>query len=76
MAFAAAAEPIDTITSTGKLLLGVSAVVAAFDEGQIVESTREGMARARSQRKRLVRAPGSKDKKKRSRRGYLFRWFE
>ena len=34
------------------------------------------LARAMAQGKRLGRPPGSKDKKKRSRRGYLLRWAE
>ena len=42
----------------------------------IVERTKEGIARGVAQGKRLGRPPGSKDKKKRSRRGYLIRWAE
>ena len=72
--FIAATQPIDTSTSTGKLLLGVLAAVAEFEKALIVERTNEGLARARAQGKRLGRPPGSKDKKKRSRRGYLLRW--
>ncbi len=74
--FAAATQPIDTTTSTGKLLLGVLAAVAEFERALIVERTKEGLARAKSQGKRLGRPPGSKDKKKRSRRGYFARWAE
>ena len=74
--FAAATQPIDTTTSTGKLLLGVLAAVAEFERALIVERTKEGLARAQSQGKRLGRPPGSKDQKKRSRRGYFARWAE
>ena len=70
--FIAATQPIDTSTSTGKLLLGVLAAVAEFEKALIVERT----ARAVAQGKRLGRPPGSKDKRKRSRRGYLIRWAE
>ena len=43
--FIAATQPIDTSTSTGKLLLGVLAVVAEFEKSLIVERTKEGLAR-------------------------------
>ena len=74
--FVATTQPIDTSTSTGKLLLGVLAAVAEFEKALIVERTKEGLARAKAQGKRLGRPPGSKDRKKRSRRGYLLRWAE
>ena len=74
--FIAATQPIDTSTSTRKLLLGVLAAVAEFEKALIVERTKEGLARAKAQGKRLGRPPGSKDKRKRSRRGYLLRWAE
>lgn len=74
--FVASTQPIDTTTSTGKLLLGVLAAVAEFEKALIVERTKEGLARAKAQGKRLGRPPGSKDKKKRSRRGYFARWAE
>ncbi len=72
--FIAATQPIDTSTSTGKLLLGVLAAVAEFEKALIVERTKEGLARAKAQGKRLGRPPGSKDKRKRSKRGYFLRW--
>ena len=72
--FVATTQPIDTSTSTGKLLLGVLAAVAEFEEALIVERTKEGLARAKAHGKRLGRPPGSKDKRKRSKRGYLLRW--
>ena len=72
--FIAATQPIDTSTSTGKLLLGVLAAVAKVEKSLIVEGTKEGLARALAQGKRLGGPPGSKDKKKRSRRGYMLRW--
>ena len=74
--FIAITQPIDTTTATGKLLLGVLAAVAEFEKALIVERTKEGLARAKAQGKRLGRPPGSKDKKKRRRRGYLLRWAE
>ena len=72
--FIATTQPIDTSTSTGKLLLGVLAAVAEFERALIVERTLEGLSRAKAQGKILGRPPGSKDKVKRRRRGYLMRW--
>ena len=40
------------------------------------ERTKAGLQRAVSEGKRLGRPPGSKDRKKRSRRGYFLRWAE
>ena len=72
--FIATTQAIDTSTSTGKLLLGVLAAVAEFERALIVERTLEGLSRTKAQGKILGRPPGSKDKVKRRRRGYLMRW--
>ena len=72
--FVAVTQPVDTTTSTGKLIIGVLAAVAEFERSLIIERALEGLARARAQGKRLGRPPGSKDKRKRSRRGYLLRY--
>jgi DNA invertase Pin-like site-specific DNA recombinase len=72
--FIAITQPIDTSTSTGKLLLGVLAAVAEFERNLIVERTQEGLSRARAAGTRLGRPPGAKDRNKRSRRGYLLRY--
>ena len=72
--FIATTQPIDTSTSTGKLLLGLLAAVAEFERALIVERTLQGLERVRSEGKRLGRPKGAKDKKKRSKRGYLLRY--
>ena len=72
--FIASTQPIDTSTSTGKLLLGVLAAVAEFEKALIVERTLEGLARAKANGTKLGRPKGSTDKRKRSRRGYLLRY--
>jgi DNA invertase Pin-like site-specific DNA recombinase len=72
--FIATTQPIDTSTSTGKLLLGVLAAVAEFERNLIVERTLEGLARAKKQGKKLGRPSGRKDSKPRSKRGYLLRY--
>jgi DNA invertase Pin-like site-specific DNA recombinase len=72
--FIATTQPIDTSTSTGKLLLGVLAAVAEFERNLIVERTLEGLARAKAEGKKLGRPPGSKDGKQRRKAGYYGRW--
>jgi DNA invertase Pin-like site-specific DNA recombinase len=71
--FVAITQPIDTTTATGKLLLGVLAAVAEFERTLIRERTQDGLARARAEGKRLGRPPGSKDKRRRKKTGYLLR---
>jgi len=58
------------------LLLAIAGWVARMESNRRSERTKAGLKRAVSQGKRLGRPPGSKDKKKRSRRGYLLRWAE
>lgn len=71
---AAATQPIDTTTATGKHLLGVLPAVAEFGRALIRERTQDGLARARSQGKRLGRPPGKKDGNGRKQSGYFRRW--
>ena len=56
------------------LLLAIAGRVARMESNRRSERTKAGLQRAISQGKRLGRPPGSKDKKRRSRRGYLLRW--
>ena len=58
------------------LLLAIAGWVARMESNRRSERTKAGLQRAVSQGKRLGRPPGSKDKKKRSRRGYFARWAE
>ena len=59
-----------------ELLLSIVAWVARMESNRRSERTKAGLARAVSEGKRLGRPTGSKDKKKRSRRGYFARWAE
>lgn len=59
-----------------ELLLSIVAWVARMESARRSERTKAGLARAISEGKRLGRPTGSKDKKKRSRRGYFARWAE
>ena len=56
------------------LLLAIAGWVARMESNRRSERTKAGLARAVAQGKHLGRPPGSKDKRKRSRRGYLLRW--
>lgn len=58
------------------LLLAISGWVARMESNRRSERTKAGLNRAKSQGKRLGRPPGSKDRKKRSKRGYLLRYAE
>ncbi len=58
------------------LLLAIAGWVARMESNRRSERTKAGLKRAVSQGKRLGRPPGSRDKRKRSRRGYLLRWAE
>jgi putative DNA-invertase from lambdoid prophage Rac len=59
-----------------ELLLSIVAWVARMESQHRSERTKLGLRRAVSEGKQLGRPKGSKDKKKRSRRGYFARWVE
>lgn len=59
-----------------ELLLSIVAWVARMESNRRSERTKAGLARAVAEGKHLGRPAGSKDKKKRSRRGYFARWAE
>ena len=61
-------DGIDLSTATGKLQFQILAAFAEFERNMISQRTKEGLARAKRQGKRLGRPPGAKDKKKRKRR--------
>ncbi len=56
------------------LLLAITGWVARMESNRRSERTKAGLQRAVSQGKKLGRPLGSRDKKKRSRRGYLLRY--
>ncbi len=58
------------------LLLAIAGWVARMESNRRSERTKAGLQRAVGQGKRLGRPPGSKDRKKRARRGYFARWAE
>ncbi len=56
------------------LLLAIAGWVARMESNRRSERTKAGPARAVAQGKSLGRPKGSKDKRKRGRRGYLLRY--
>lgn len=56
------------------LLLAIAGWVARQESVRRSERTLAGMARAKSGGAQIGRPPGSKDKRKRKRSGYLLRW--
>ena len=57
-----------------ELLLSIVGWVAKMESERRSERTKAGLARAVAQGKRLERPEGSRDKRKRRRRGYLLRY--
>ncbi len=57
-----------------ELLLAITAWVARMESQRRSERTKAGLERARAEGKRIGRPPGSKDRHRRRRSGYLRRW--
>ena len=57
-------QGIDTATPAGKAMFQMMGVFAEFERAMIVERVKSGLARARSQGKRLGRPPMSSDKER------------
>src|SRR5438093_12540187 len=55
VAFVSLAEGIDATTPAGRLQMQILGAIAEFEKGRIVERVRAGLARARTQGKRLGR---------------------
>ncbi len=74
--FVSITQPIDTTAPMGRFMLTVLGAVAELERDLIRQRSMEGQERARAQGVRIGRPPGSKDKRKRSTRGYYERWAE
>jgi DNA invertase Pin-like site-specific DNA recombinase len=57
VAFVSLAEGIDAITPAGKLQMHILGAIAEFERSRLRERTMAGLARAKSQGKRLGRRP-------------------
>lgn len=66
-------EGFDTKTAARRLLMKFLASFAEFELALIRERIHDGLARARSEGKRLGRPPGRKDSKPRRKSGYRLR---
>lgn len=67
--FLCTSQPIDTTSSAGRMVFTMLAAVAEMERDLISERTKAGHARAIAEGKRLGRPKGSKDKKRRLRKG-------
>lgn len=67
-------DNIDLSTPAGKLQFHVFGAMAEFERALIRERVIAGMEEAKRKGKQLHRPKGSKDKKPRSKQGYLKRW--
>lgn len=66
VAFESLTEPINTASPTGVLFFQLLACFNQFERSLIIERTRQGLLRARSEGRTLGRPKGSVDKKKQS----------
>ena len=71
--FISYSDNINLSSPTGKLQFQILSAFAEFERNLIRERTIEGLARAKSQGKKLGRPKGSKDKKIRRKSGYYLR---
>lgn len=72
--FISITQNINTQTPEGKMFWQMLGVFAEYERELIVARTKAGLERAKKQGKMLGRPKGSKDKKRRRRSGYIFRW--
>lgn len=64
---------LETLADLAEVFIALIGFVAAWESKRRSERTKAGMARAKSEGKRIGRPAGSKDKNKRRRLGYLLR---
>ena len=67
-------ESYDTSTAIGRAMREMVFIFAQLEREQISEATTARLAAVKASGKRLGRKPGSKDRKKRNKSGYLLRW--
>lgn len=72
--FIAISQGINTNDAQGRFFLNVMASFAELERELIRERTRNRLASMKAKGKRLGRPPGSKDKKRRRKSGYLLRY--
>jgi len=67
-------ESYDTSTAIGRAMREMVFIFAQLEREQISEATTARLAAVKASGKRLGRKPGSKDRKKRNKSGYLLRY--
>ena len=67
-------ESFDTSTALGRAMREIVFIFAQLEREQISEATTARLAAVKASGKRLGRKPGSKDRKKRNKSGYLLRY--
>lgn len=72
--FISLSQNINTSTPEGRMFLKMLMVLAEYERELIVSRTKDGLARALRQGKRLGRPKGQKDRKERCKSGYYQRW--
>ncbi len=72
--FVSISQNINTHTPEGRMFLKMLMVLSEYERELIVSRTKDGLARALRQGKRLGRPAGSKDRGQRSRSGYFLRY--
>lgn len=72
--FISYSENLDFSTPTGKLQFTILSAFACFEKSLLSERTKDGLARAKAQGKKLGRPKGSKDSKLRKKSGYHLRY--
>ncbi len=74
VSFISLTEGFDTSTPQGLLFFSISGAFAQFERKLIQERVNAGLARAKSEGKKLGRPKGSHDKKVRKKGGYFLRY--
>jgi site-specific DNA recombinase len=69
-----ATESYDTSTAIGRAMREMVFIFAQLEREQISEATTARLAAVKASGKRLGRKPGSRDRKRRCRSGYIQRW--
>lgn len=73
ISFISLSDNLDFSSASGRLHFQILSAFCEFERALIADRTREGLHRAKLQGKTLGRPPGSKDKKRRKKSGYLLR---
>jgi DNA invertase Pin-like site-specific DNA recombinase len=74
--FISATQNINSASPEGRMFWQLLCVFADYERSLIVSRVKAGLSRAKREGKTLGRKPGSKDKGRRKKAGYLNRWLK